>query len=123
MLIIYPFYKTMSDPIKFAPEVDPYVGVDNLDLYGEDEDSSYDSILREETEFDGILGVQKHLDYLMQLGYKSPLELGKLGYPVDMSRRKYPLSGSFGEYWEWEIIPDFDSDCLVFQLWKNNPYD
>ena len=123
MLIIYPFYKTMSDPIKFAPEVDRYVGVDNLDLYGEDEDSSYDSILREETEFDGILGVQKHLDYLTQLGYKSPLELVKLGYRVDMSRRKYPTSGGFGEYWVWKIEPDFDSDCLVFHLWKKNPYD
>ena len=123
MLIIYSLSKTMAEPVRFAPEVDLTVGVDNLDLYGENDDSSYDSVLREESEFDGILGVQEHLDLLMKQGYKTPLGLRALGYYVDMSRLKSPLSGGFGEYWEWEIIYDLDSDCLVFRLWKNNPYD
>ena len=63
-----------------APKIDLSVGVDNLDLYGENDDRSYDGVLRKETEteFDGILWVQKHLDHQMQLGYEPTLELRAL---------------------------------------------
>ena len=71
--------KTVVDSIRFAQKIDLSVGVDNLDLYGENDDRSYDGVLRKDTEFNGILWVQKHLDHQMQLGYEPPLELRALG--------------------------------------------
>lgn len=118
MLEIYPLSKRIP-----PRQVDDYGCDHGLDLYDQDDDSSYDTILRMETEFDGILGVQEYLEHLMQLGYDKMLMMDSLGYTADENRRNYPLSGGFREYWDWQIIYDFDNDCLVFQLWMNNPYD
>lgn len=112
----------MANPTNFAPEPIPNsnLGVDLLNVYGDD---SYDFVLWEESEFDGIQGVQKYLDFLMQTEAFNILKLDSDGYadPEDVRqlKLKYELSGDFGD-WDWKIDYDEYSDCLVFFLWKND---
>lgn len=138
MLKVYPSSKVAMDPHKFAPEYDPTKGIDHLDLYDKDNGSpcsSYDSVLKKDCVFKGIRKVQKKLDDLMKMRVSSealrrgvlhayiatvPANLNQRKFPsYDLNPIKIPLSGEFGEHWQWEITRDVKNACLVFMVWKN----
>ena len=104
---------------EFAPEsvFDPEYGVEiTYEVYGDDSTDNYDQVLREESEFDGVQGVQKYLDYLMQIFDKAVEEQGcNVEFEDICQRENCPLSGGFGD-WHWDIEYDWSHGCQVFKL-------
>lgn len=108
---------------EFAPEsvFDPEYGVESTyEVYGDDSTDNYDKVLREESEFDGIRGVQEYLAFLMTTDVFIIKAREAHGYTPDPDEErelefKYQLSGGFGD-WHWDIEYDWSHDCLVFKL-------
>ena len=107
---------------EFAPEsvFDPEYGVEiTYEVYGDDSTDNYDQVLREESEFDGIRGVQEYLAFLMTTDVFIIKALEAHGYTPDPDEEreldKYQLSGGFGD-WHWDIDYNQRHDCLVFML-------